>query len=234
MASRSRFDAVCFDCDSTLTRIEGVDELARRADRGPEIASLTEAAMSGAVALEAVYAQRLDLVRPDRAALVWLAERYIEETVCGAAETIATLLRHGKAVYIVTSGLFQAVAEFARVLGLAPPQVHAVRVHLDASGAYQGFDSSSPLCGSEGKAIICRRIAARHGKVAMVGDGATDLAARAGGAFIVGYGGVIRREIVARQADYYVATAPLSATLIALLDAEESNGAAKTRPPRGT
>jgi phosphoserine phosphatase len=212
MASRPRFDAICFDCDSTLTRIEGIDELALRAGREAEIASLTEAAMSGAVPLEAVYPKRLDLVRPDRAALVWLAERYVDEMVCGAAETVATLMRQGKAIYIVTGGLLQPVSEFARALGLAAAQVYAVEVHLD---------SSSPLCGSEGKAIICKRIAARHGKVAMVGDGVTDLAARAGGASIVGYGGVIRREIVARQADYYVAAAHLSATLVALLSDDE-------------
>ena len=113
MARRPRFDAVCFDCDSTLTRIEGIDELARRARREAEIASLTEAAMNGAIPLEAVYAKRLDLVRPDHAALAWLAERYADEMVSGAAETIATLRRHGKAVYVVTSGLLQAVASLA-------------------------------------------------------------------------------------------------------------------------
>ncbi len=135
---------MCFDCDSTLTRIEGIDELARRAGREAEIASLTEAAMNGAIPLEAVYAKRLDLVRPDRAALAWLAERYTDEMVSGAAETIATLRRHDKAVYVVTSGLLQAVAEFAHVLGLAPAQVHAVEVHFDAAGAYQGFDFKLP------------------------------------------------------------------------------------------
>jgi len=93
IAQHPRFDAVCFDCDSTLTRIEGIDELARRAGREAEIASLTEAAMNGAIPLEAVYAKRLELVRPDRAALAWLAERYTDEMVSGAAETIAMLRR---------------------------------------------------------------------------------------------------------------------------------------------
>jgi len=223
MARRPRFDVVCFDCDSTLTRIEGVDELARRAGREAEIASLTEAAMNGAIPLEAVYAKRLDLVRPDQAALAWLAERYADEMVSGAAETIATLRRHGKAVYVVTSGLLQAVAEFARVLGLAPAQVHAVEVHFDAAGAYQGFDSSSPLCCSDGKATICRTIAATHGNVAMVGDGVTDLAARAGGAYVVGYGGVIHRDIMLQEADCYIAAPSLTATLPALLTEEEQD-----------
>jgi phosphoserine phosphatase len=221
MAQHPKIDAVCFDCDSTLSRIEGIDELARRAGREAEIASLTEAAMNGAVPLEEVYAKRLDLVRPDRAALAWLAKRYAEEMASGAAETIATLRRHGKAIYIVTSGLFQAVAAFARILGLASEQVHAVEVHLDAAGAYQGFDSSSPLCCSSGKEVICRRIAGMHGIVAIVGDGVTDLAARASGAYVVGYGGVVHRDIMKQEADCYIAGPSLTATLPALLTSEE-------------
>jgi phosphoserine phosphatase len=221
IAQHPRFDAVCFDCDSTLTRIEGIDELARRVGREAEIASLTDAAMNGTIPLEAVYAKRLELVRPNRAALAWLAERYIKEMVGGAPETIETLLRHGKAVYVVTSGLLQAVAEFARDLGLAPEHVRAVAVHLDASGTYQGFELNSPLCRSDGKAIVCRGIAARHGNVAMVGDGATDLAARGGGAYVVGYGGVIRREAMLQEADRYISAPLLTATLATLLTEEE-------------
>jgi len=219
---RPKFDAVCFDCDSTLTRIEGIDELARRSGCEAKIASLTEAAMNGAIPLEAVYAKRLELVRPDRAALAWLAGRYADEMVSGAAETIATLRGHGKAVYVVTSGLLQAVAEFVRILGFVPAQVHAVEVDLDATGTYQGFNTGSPLCRSDGKAIVCRRIAATHGSVAMVGDGMTDLAARAGGAYVVGYGGVVYRDIMRQEADWYIAGPTLTATLPALLTIEES------------
>ncbi len=223
MAQRPRFDAVCFDCDSTLTRIEGIDELARRVGREAEIASLTEAAMNGDIPLEEIYGKRLDIVRPDKAALAWLAERYAEEMVSGAVETITTLRRHSKAVYVVTSGLLQAVAEFACILGLAPAQVHAVEVHFDATGGYQGFDSSSPLCRSDGKALICRKLAAEHGIVVMVGDGVTDLAARAGGAYVVGYGGVIHRDTMLQEADCYISSPLLTATLAALLTEEEQS-----------
>src|SRR6266508_6638358 len=96
MAQRPRFDAVCFDCDSTLTRIEGIDELARRVGREAEIASLTEAAMNGHIPLEEIYGTRLDIVRPDKAALAWLAERYAEEMVSGAVETRSEERRVGK------------------------------------------------------------------------------------------------------------------------------------------
>jgi hypothetical protein len=62
--------------------------------------------MNGLVPLEEVYAKRLDVARPGRAALAWLAQRYADETVSGAAETIATLKRHGKAVYVITGGFY--------------------------------------------------------------------------------------------------------------------------------
>lgn len=219
--ARPRFDAVCFDCDSTLSRIEGIDELARRAGCEVEIAELTNAAMDGTVALEDVYGRRLDQVRPDRDALAWLGERYAEEIVSGAKETIAALQRHGKAVYVVSGGLHQAVAAFASSLGLKDSHVHAVEVYFDAGGAYRGFDKASPLSRGDGKAIFCRTLAAQHGSVAMVGDGVTDLAARSGGAYVVGYGGVVHRDAVQRGADCFVTGPSLMAVLDALLTEEE-------------
>ena len=83
--ARARFDAVCFDCDSTLSRIEGIDELAKRAGCEAEIAALTKAAMNGEVPLDAVYGKRLERVRPGRADLDWLAQRYVEEMVLARA-----------------------------------------------------------------------------------------------------------------------------------------------------
>ena len=49
------FDIICFDCDSTLSKIEGIDELAKNVGLGEELAELTNAAMNGIVPLEAVY-----------------------------------------------------------------------------------------------------------------------------------------------------------------------------------
>ena len=72
MNPQPKFAAVCFDCDSTLSRIEGIDELASRRGLKREISRLTEAAMNGSLALDAVYAERLSMVSPDEAAMAWL------------------------------------------------------------------------------------------------------------------------------------------------------------------
>src|SRR4249919_3560332 len=104
-----KFDAVCFDCDSTLSRIEGIDELASRRGLGQQVSRLTEAAMNGSLAIDAVYAQRLSMVSPDEAAMAWLGERYVQELVPGARETVEALHRLGKVLYVVSGGLLPAV-----------------------------------------------------------------------------------------------------------------------------
>ncbi len=212
-----KFAAVCFDCDSTLSKLEGIDELARRAGCLPEISELTNAAMDGRITLDEVYAKRMERVRPDRDALAWLAQRYREAVVEGGAKTVATLHDNGVAVYVVSGGLFDAIAPFAQWLGIAQSHVYAVPVHVDATGAYEGFDAGSPLTRNDGKAVICREIAGRHGSVAMVGDGVTDLAARNGGAYVVGFGGVVHRIAVQRGADAFVAAPSLLSTINVLM-----------------
>jgi hypothetical protein len=49
----------------------------------------------------------------------------------------------------------------------------------------------------------------------------TDVAARAAGAYVVGFGGVTYREPVAKGADFYVSDHELTATLGPLLTEEE-------------
>ncbi len=224
IGERPKFGAVCFDCDGTLTRIEGIDELARRSGRDSEIAPLTAAAMDGTLSIEDVYARRLEIVRPDRDALEWLGKRYLEELVEGAGPTVAALHRLGKPVYVVSGGLLQPVTKLAEALAIAPDNVRAVAVHLDSAGCYQGFDTNSPLVRSDGKAEICRALATRHGPIAIVGDGVTDLAAQSGGAYVVGFGGVAHRKVMAEGADAFVANESLTATLEVLLTDAELHG----------
>ncbi|MTD94399.1 HAD-IB family phosphatase [Hyphomicrobium sp. xq] len=222
MVERPKFDAVCFDCDSTLTRIEGIDELARRSGREAEIAPLTTAAMDGALSLEEVYARRLEIVRPGRDDLAWLGERYIEELVDGTRATIAALQRLGKTVYVISGGFLQPVARLAQAVDIPASHVRAVEIQFDSTGNFSGFDAGSPLIRGDGKAEICRDLVQRHGAIAMVGDGITDLAARAGGAYVIGFGGVVRRQAMVEGADSFIADANLLCTLDVLLTGAES------------
>lgn len=211
------FDLVCFDCDSTLSRVEGIDALARRAGVEQEVAPLTAAAMAGELALDAVYGRRLDLVRPDRAAVDWLAELYVEHVVPGAVETVEALHGAGKAVHIVSGGLRQSILPLAARLGIRFENIHAVDVVFDEEGSYADFDRASPLARPGGKAEVCRVLGSAGKSVALVGDGATDIEAREAGAYVIGFGGVVVRDTVKSGADIFFPGPSLTAVLDALL-----------------
>jgi phosphoserine phosphatase len=211
------FDLVCFDCDSTLSRVEGIDALARRAGVEQQVVPLTAAAMAGELALDAVYGRRLDLVRPDRAAVDWLAELYVEHVVPGAVETVEALHGAGKAVHIVSGGLRQSILPLAARLGIRFENIHAVDVVFDEEGSYADFDRASPLARPGGKAEVCRVLGSAGKSVALVGDGATDIEAREAGAYVIGFGGVVVRDTVKSGADIFFPGPSLTAVLDALL-----------------
>ncbi|MGR8934899.1 MAG: HAD-IB family phosphatase [Gammaproteobacteria bacterium] len=197
------YTAVCFDCDSTLVRIEGIDELAKRAGLGREVEELTEAAMNGECPLDAVYSRRLALIRPDRQAIDWLAGRYLETLLPGVCETVAGLQKHGVAVHIVSGGIRQALLPLARQLGIPSDRVHAVEIFFDAEGVYEGFDRHSPLAKSGGKTQVCRQLMADDALLVMVGDGQTDVETKQAGAYFIAFTGVFERSKVIAQADDY-------------------------------
>ncbi|MCQ8128377.1 HAD-IB family phosphatase [Methylomonas rivi] len=207
------FDVICFDCDSTLSRVEGIDELARRQGSFERVAAMTDAAMNGEMALEAVYGDRLNVIKPDQAAIDWLAELYIAEMVDGAAETVKTLRDNGKLIHIISGGLRQAILPLAALLGIPEEHVHAVDVVFDEQGRYVDFARQSPLAVSGGKARICRRLRMHHSSLVMVGDGKTDLEAKLAGAYMIGFGGVVKRPLVREQADLFLADTSLTAIL---------------------
>jgi phosphoserine phosphatase len=83
------FATVIFDCDSTLSAMEGITALA--IDHQAEVAELTEAAMRGEVPLEDVYRLRLDLVRPQKSQMDAVGRLYIENIVEDAADVCREL-----------------------------------------------------------------------------------------------------------------------------------------------
>lgn len=211
------FDVICFDCDSTLSKIEGIDELAGRVGLGEAMAKLTDAAMNGEVLLEAVYEQRLSLIRPDQASIDWLADLYIEQIVDGVKDVFKTLTVPGKELHIVSGGIRQAILPLARYLGVPETKVHAVDIYFNEDGSYRDYDRNSPLARSGGKAEICRRLLKSQGSLAMVGDGKTDMEAKQAGAVVIGFGGVVDRHVVREQADFYCAEPTLLSILAHVL-----------------
>ena len=212
MRALTRVSRVVFDCDSTLSAIEGIDELA--AEHRSEVASLTAAAMRGELPLEAVYGRRLALIRPHRTRVEQLARDYVERLVPDAVGVVEALHAEGINVRIVSGGLLPAVLAVAEALNVARDDVAAVAIRFDASGSYAGFDETSPLARSRGKCDVLSAWRDRDGsRTMLVGDGATDAEAADVVDVFVAYTGVAERAGVADSADVVIRSASLAPVL---------------------
>jgi phosphoserine phosphatase len=228
-----RYATVVFDCDSTLSSIEGIDELA--AEHRAEIVRLTDAAMRGEVALEEVYGRRLALIRPTRAQLDALGRLYVDTLVPDARETVGALQAEGVDVRVISGGLLPAVRAAARACGVPDDRVAAVDLSFDDAGAYAGFDAASPLARSGGKLELLRAWGAGLARPAMlVGDGATDLEGRPAVDCFVAFAGVVARDAVVAGADAVVRANSLAPVLaLALGDAPPTDPARRALYEKG-
>ncbi|HIG12121.1 MAG: HAD-IB family phosphatase [bacterium] len=215
------YDTVIFDCDSTLSGIEGIEELA--GDLSPRIEALTRRAMEGELPLEEVFGARLELIRPSRADLARVAEVYAKRALPNAAGLVALLRAAGKRVLVVSGGLALAVRPFAEGLGIAAGEVHAVEAYFDGAGEYRGFDEDSSLARAGGKPELLAALAEQGslGAIALVGDGATDLEAACVTARFVAFGGVVRRASVFARARVHCTRADMAALVPLLLTRAE-------------
>jgi phosphoserine phosphatase len=207
------YDVICFDCDSTLSKIEGIDELANWAGVGEAMVRLTDAAMNGELPLEAVYGKRLENIQPNRASIEKLGDLYIKQIVDGVKTVFATLIGQSREVHVISGGLRQAILPLAGLLGVPESHVHAVDVHFNADGSYNGYDADSLLARSGGKGEVCKQLLRDRKSLVIIGDGKTDMEAKQPGVTVIGFGGVCSRQVVRESADYFTDEADLTAIL---------------------
>jgi phosphoserine phosphatase len=201
------FASVVLDVDSTLCGVEGIDWLAglRGSEVGAQVTALTNRAMVGRIALDAVYGERLALVQPSRAEVEMLAGLYASSLAPGAARVVRRLRDAGRRVVIVSGGVREAILPVTQRLGIADADVHAVAVRFADDGDYQGYDSSSPLTTALGKRTVVEALALPP-RVLAVGDGATDLAIRPVVEAFAAFTGFVRRDAVVQDADVAVSS----------------------------
>jgi phosphoserine phosphatase len=200
----ARFASLVLDVDSTLSGVEGVDWLARRrgSDAAAISARLTERAMNGEIPIEAIYGERLDLIRPTRDEMRALSDVYREKLAPGAAAVIAKLKGAGVRVVLVSGGFRQAIEPIARDLRV---ELFAVDVYWDEAGTYRDFDRTSPLTTQHGKREIVRGIGLAR-PILAVGDGSTDVGMIPEVDEFVAFTGFERRDAVVAAATREIAS----------------------------
>lgn len=200
--SIARFASVIFDADSTLASIEGIDWLGaqRAANVSNSIQQLTDRAMAGEIALEEVYAARLEVIKPTRDELTALSAAYIAAIEPGAAQLLSELHAADVVVHVISGGLRDALLPMTARLGIVPTHVHAVDIEFDADGQYVSLAPSQLLSTQDGKPRLVRRLSLPRTSV-MIGDGSTDAAVRGEVDAFFAYTAVARRPLVVAAAD---------------------------------
>jgi len=214
-------DAVVFDCDGTLSQLEGIDELARQNGVGSQVSRLTEEAMTTTGLNEALYRQRLELVQPALLPVIRLSELYYETRTSDIETVIRSLQVAGKEVFIVSAGINPAVKMFGAKLGIPEESIFAVNVSFSKEGEYLDFDHHSPLVHNHGKRILVERLRKQYPRLGYIGDGMNDFQVKDLVTRFVGFGGHFYRENIKNQCEYYIQEPSMMSLLPLMLTSAE-------------
>jgi phosphoserine phosphatase len=165
---------VAFDMDSTLIDAEVIDELAKAAGVGVQVAAITERAMRGELDFTASFRARVALLKGlDAGVLESIASRLrLNE---GAERLVSTLKKMGYKTAILSGGFNYFGRHLQQQLGI--DYVFANELEISA-GKVTGAVVGEVVDGQR-KALLLREIATKENisleQVIAVGDGANDL-----------------------------------------------------------
>ncbi|TLD70610.1 HAD family hydrolase [Phragmitibacter flavus] len=194
------------DCDSTLSALEGIDELARL--RGPEVfqqvEEATRQAMDGTISIDSIFARRLEVIRPTRQDCEAIGQDYIKHEVPGVREALDRARELGWTVAILSGGFVPCIEPLAAELGIE--RIEAVPLFFDEAGEYVGFGEDYPTTRNGGKVEVVEKLREewKPEQIVMVGDGVSDLETKPAVDHFIGFGAVVVRPKVHENADSFL------------------------------
>lgn len=203
---------VCFDMDSTLIDAEVIDELAKAAGVGEQVAEITELAMRGELDFKQSFARRMALLEGlDESVLAGIAANLrLNE---GAEKLISSLKKLGYKTAILSGGFNYFGRYLQNKLGI--DYVYANELDI-VDGKVTGKVVGTVVDGQR-KAELLEMLAQKEGialeQVIAVGDGANDLPMLS----VAGLGIAFRaKPLVKASAQHSISTLGLDAILYLL------------------
>jgi len=197
------------DFDSTLVRVEALDELAEIALEGSHdreamvarIREITNLGMEGRMTIEESLRTRLDMLSIRPAMLPRLVQRLAANVTPSLHAGAARLRAMRDRVWVVSGGCHEWIDPVVEGMGLRRDHVIANRLRPAPNGSLE-LDPASPCAVDHGKATAIEAAGVPRPRV-MVGDGMTDWRVRELGMcdLFVCFTEVVRREPVMARAD---------------------------------
>ena len=201
-----------FDMDSTLIEAEVIDELAKAAGVGDQVAAITERAMAGELDFKASFKERMALLKGLDVGVLDAIGASLRLTE-GAEVLFAELKRLGYKTAILSGGFTYFAKQVQARLGIDYVFANELEV---VDGKVTGV-AVEPIVDAQRKADLLRELAQKEGlsleQTFAVGDGANDLPMLA----IAGLGVAFRaKPLVKKSAKHAISTLGLDGVLYLL------------------
>lgn len=204
------FGLLAIDMDSTLIRIECIDEIADFAGRKAEVAAVTEAAMRGEIDWPESLRRRVAALGGLPESVLGRVDRERLVLTPGAERLMAAAKRAGIATLLVSGGFTYFTDRLRVRLGF--DEAHANELVIE--GGRLAGRVAGPLVDAAGKAAHVARLRTERGlardRVLVIGDGANDLAMMAEAGTSIAFHA---KPVVRRQATYALTHAGLEGVL---------------------
>lgn len=172
---------IVIDFDSTFTKIEAFDLLAEISlkdhpeaeERKKMIREITNQGMDGSISFRESLEKRVELLAPNKAHLLQLAERLKAQVSESFKRNRDFFKKYADNIYVISNGFHMFIDPVVTEFGIKPENILANRFHFDEKGEVIGFDKDNPLSANNGKVEQLKRLNL-PGDVYVIGDGYTD------------------------------------------------------------
>jgi D-3-phosphoglycerate dehydrogenase / 2-oxoglutarate reductase len=170
------------DFDSTITKVEGLDQLAaialEHSANGDKIVQqikdLTDAGMNGEISLTESLTKRMSLLSANKKHLETLVKFLLDNVSESFERNKKFLTEFADQILIVSSGFKDFILPVAQYLGLKPENVYANTFVYNENGDIVGVDGENVLSQTGGKIKLVKSLNLTDTHVSVIGDGFTD------------------------------------------------------------